>query len=293
MNLKSLFLIVIFASILSLSNELKSQVNTVQPSVMVVPLLKGDLSYSEEIRTKDELRIAISEVKNAFDQRGYTTKDFSTLLKSIERDEAAKDDNKTGLKEKLYQMAGTDIMVEVDLILYKSSSGNRMTIILAGNVTDNGDALATVNCDSQLRATNDFTSLSQIAIKNCLEPFLTTLNEKFGQIVENGQTLKLEIDISPNSNFTMESIVPSKNDELKYVIQDWLEESSYKNYVSYTSTENQIMVDAYKYPIRDPQSGRNNKAAQVERKIKEFFRSINVPVKAENPRSGIILITIQ
>lgn len=274
------------------SKPLLSQTNTVQPSVMVVPLLKGDLSYSEEIRSKDELRIAISEVKQAFDQRGYTTKDFSTVLKSMERDEAAKDANKAGLREKLYQMAGTDIMVEVDIIYARSPSGNNVTIILAANVTDNGDALSTVNCDSQKRMTDNLNALTKKAIEGCLEPFLATLNEKFGQIVENGQTLKLEIDISPDSDLTMESIVPSKNDELKYVIQDWLEETSYKNYVSYTSTENAINVDAYKYPIRDPETGRNNKASQVERKIKSFFRSISVPVKAENPRSGIILITI-
>ena len=282
-----------FAISILLTITAKGQVNTVQPTITVVPWVSVDQDIRTIIEERPELRVAISEVQQGFNQRGYNTKDFVLLLKGLERMDNFKKDNKSELKDKIAEMAGTDIMVEVDIIFTKSSAGNQARILLKGNVTDTGDNLSSSTCESGKRYTDDQGALAKMAVESCIDSFLETLNEKFGLIVENGKSLIMQFDISTDSEFSMESIVPAKNDELKYVIQDWLDNTSYKNYTSYTSNENKIFVDEYKYPIRNPENNRNYRATDVERELKKYFNSINIPVSTNTERKGVIIVTIK
>lgn len=276
-----------------ISSHSQNTVNTVQPSITVVPWISEDQDIRTIIEERPELRVAISEVQQAFNERGYTTKDFVMLLKSLERMDQFKKDNKSELKDKIAEMAGTDIMVEVDINFINSSSGNQARILLKGNVTDTGDNLSASTCESGKRYTDDQGALAKMAITTCVDSFLETLNEKFGLIVENGKSVVMQFDIAADSSLSMESIIPAKNDELKYVIQDWLDNSAYKNYTSYTSNENKIFVDEYRYPIRNPQTNRNYRATDVERELKKYFNSINVPVTTNTERKGVIIVTIK
>jgi hypothetical protein len=290
MNVKINFFFVIA---LLLTITAYSQVNTVQPSITVVPWVSENQDIRTIIEERPELRVAISEVQQGFNDRGYNTKDFVMLLKGLERMEHFKKENKSELKDKIAEMAGTDIMVEVDITFVKSSSGNQARILLKGNVTDTGDNLSASTCESGKRYTEDQGALAKMAVEACIDAFLETLNEKFGLIVENGKSLIMQFDIAADSQFSMESIIPAKNDELKYVIQDWLDSSAYKNYTSYTSNESKIFVDEYKYPIRNPETNRNYRATDVERELKKYFNSINVPVSTNTERKGVIIVTIK
>ncbi|MBK9354903.1 MAG: hypothetical protein IPN09_13330 [Bacteroidetes bacterium] len=62
-----------------------TQVNTVQPKIMVIPYTKE----GEDLRTIFEedfnKRIAISKAKKAFDNRGFTTVDFVGKIKGCKR----------------------------------------------------------------------------------------------------------------------------------------------------------------------------------------------------------------
>ena len=89
---------------------------------------------------------------------------------------------------------------------------------------------------------------------------------------EKGKTVKMEFSLSEDAGITMDDDVPSKGEKLKYVIEDWLEETAYKNYYVITFvTATKLMVEDYRYPVRDPRNCSNMTARKIERKLDRFF----------------------
>lgn len=275
------------------------EVNTLQPSIMVLPrTIKG-----EDLRTimdeQPEVRVAISKVKQAFDDRGYTTMDFETTLKSRIRDEVVTKESQTEFKNRIFRNIPSDIIVEIDVIISYSDKGNRATLVLEANVTDNGNSMASVPLEGNMYYTEDKILLIGSALKKendnnelLLDEFLRKMNEKWAEMRENGKSVKMEFSLSEDVGITMDEDVPSKREKLKYVIEDWLEETAYKNYYVVTFvTETKLMVEDYRYPVRDPKNCSNMTARKIERKLDRFFDKIDLPVKFDNSR-GTIYITI-
>lgn len=277
-------LLIFFVSFVTFGQE----VRTIQPSIMIIPYTK----QGEDIRTKIQndfnIRTAISTVTEGFKARAYDTKDFETLLKALLRDEAVMSENQTDFRDRIFQNAGTDIIVELDTEYFQSGSGNSFKIILRGNDVHSGTSYSSINCESGKYYTTDIAKLADKAVTNCINPFLDMMNEKFGEIVENGKSVKIIFEFSQDSDWSMSRTVPSKNEKLKYVIEDWLNESAFKNYVVIsTVTDTQLMVEEFRYPLRDPKTNQNNTPRTVERKIETFLESINIPFKSDNNRSTI------
>ncbi|MDC6366666.1 MULTISPECIES: DUF6175 family protein [Flavobacteriaceae] len=299
-----LFCIVSFATTLQINAQKDChEVNTVQPSIMVLPrTVKG-----EDLRTimdeQPEIRVAISKVKQAFDNRGYTTLDFETTLKALIRDETVTKDSQTEFKNRIFRNIPADIVVEIDVIISKimvrGKENHRATLILEANVTDNGNSMASVPIEGNLFYTPDKILLIGSALKKendnnelLLDEFLRKMNEKWAEMREKGKTVKMEFSLSEDAGITMDDDVPSKGEKLKYVIEDWLEETAYKNYYAITFvTAAKLMVEDYRYPVRDPKNCSNMTARKIERKLDRFFDKIDIPVKFNNSR-GTIYITI-
>lgn len=269
------------------------QTRTIQPSIMVIPRAAEGEDIRTIIDSRPEIRVAISSVKQGFDTRGYTTKDFETLLKALLRDEATTADNKSEFRNRIFQNAGTDIIVEVDFMLNKSSSGNSVRIVLEGNQTDSGNSLSSKICESNKFYTEDIGKLSNLSIKSCIEGFLETMNEKFLGMVENGKQIKIDIGFDPDSQWSMNSSVPTKDDKLKYVLEDWLYDAAYKNYAQITTvTDTKMIVEEFRYPLRDPKTNRNSTPRTVEKTIDRFFGRLGIPVQIDN-RNSTLYVTIK
>nr|WP_299070386.1 DUF6175 family protein [uncultured Allomuricauda sp.] len=306
MKIKKLVQQFLLVSVLYIANTVYVQaqkdceeVNTLQPSIMVLPrTIKG-----EDLRTimdkQPEVRVAISKVKQAFDDRGYTTMDFETTLKSRIRDEVVTKESQTEFKNRIFRNIPSDIIVEIDVIISYSDKGNRATLVLEANVTDNGNSMASVPLEGNMYYTEDKILLIGSALKKendnnelLLDEFLRKMNEKWAEMRENGKSVKMEFSLSEDVVITMDEDVPSKREKLKYVIEDWLEETAYKNYYVVTFvTETKLMVEDYRYPVRDPKNCSNMTARKIERKLDRFFDKIDLPVKFDNSR-GTIYITI-
>lgn len=62
--------------------ENKTKVVTVQPKIIVIPFTKEKEDIRTVLETNVNRRIAITKVKEAFDNRGFTTVDFIGKLKA-------------------------------------------------------------------------------------------------------------------------------------------------------------------------------------------------------------------
>ena len=126
----TVFLLGILYCIPYLSFGQTEEVERVQPSIIVLPRTKQGEDLRTIMDTRPEIRIGISRVKQGFDDRGYTTLDFETLLKSIIVDKTATSDSQSEFKNRIFRNIAADIIVEIDLQPYFTDSGNSVDIVL-------------------------------------------------------------------------------------------------------------------------------------------------------------------
>ncbi|MFZ0491026.1 MAG: DUF6175 family protein [Salegentibacter sp.] len=275
------------------------EVNTINPSIMVLPRT----TEGEDLRTiMDEqpaVRVGISRIKQYLDDRDYTSLDFETLLKATIRDEAITRENQSDFKDRIFRNIPSDIIIEIDMMEQDSGSGNMVRLILEANVTDNGQSMGSLICESNRFYTEDIGALTDAALKSktdnnisCIDKFLEDMSNNWADLRENGKHVKIEFSLAEDSEWTMDKEVPSKGDRLKYVIEDWLEETAYKNYVVIPIvTDDKLFVEDYRYPVHDPKTNRNVTARHVERQLDRFFSQLDIPVNIDNSR-GSMYVTI-
>ena len=69
--------------------QIKAQTTTtVQPKIMVVPYVKDGEDIRQIIENDANIRLVLSKIREAFDNRGFTTVDFEAKLKNVNRNNA-------------------------------------------------------------------------------------------------------------------------------------------------------------------------------------------------------------
>ena len=267
--------------------------NTVQPKIMVVPYVK----QGEDLRTvlEDDVnkRIAITKIKEAFDNRGFTTVDFAAKLKATTTDAAMTSDNQTDLKARIVQQSGADIYVEAEVNVLQSSSGNSVKIIVTGYECSTGNSLSNKIGESGKFYTDDIGKLASKAIESIAEDFLNTMQMKFTDIVENGKSIKINFGFAEGSQLLMSSEVGTQGLQLSDEIEIWMEEHAYKNnYHIQGTTERQMIFDDVRIPLKDPNTGNNYNPNKFGLEIFKFMRSLGIQIQRDI-KGSTIYITIK
>ncbi len=267
--------------------------NTVQPKIMVVPYVK----QGEDLRTvlEDDVnkRIAITKIKEAFDNRGFTTVDFAAKLKATSTDAAMTSDNQTDLKALIVQQSGADIYVEAEVNVLQSSSGNSVKIIVTGYECSTGNSLSNKIGESGKFYTDDIGKLASKAIESIAEDFLNTMQMKFTDIVENGKSIKINFGFAEGSQLLMSSEVGTQGLQLSDEIEIWMEEHAYKNnYHIQGTTERQMIFDDVRIPLKDPNTGNNYNPNKFGLEIFKFMRSLGIQIQRDI-KGSTIYITIK
>ena len=89
---------ILFLLSLLFSSLVFAQVNTVQPSIMVVPFVPEGADIRESLDVSNDKRQVIAQISGAFADKGFATKDFYANFKSVSNNAAFEDDSQTDLK---------------------------------------------------------------------------------------------------------------------------------------------------------------------------------------------------
>lgn len=266
-----------------------AQNNEVLPSIMVVPRVKADQDLRKLVDESPTIRIGMASIKNGFDQFGYTTKDFETVLKRAMTDPKVWEYSRDDFKKKLFRTISTDIIVEIDIVYIKSNAGNSVRAILEANEISTANSLASITCESNMFYTNDIASLTLSAMNqsesdknSCFDNFMKEIILKWNKQYEEGKIVVIDFSFDKNSKLTMDSKLTLKdNERLKFLIEDWLNNTSYNNYVKISQvTESNIYVEEYKYTYTQT-------ARTVERNLYRFFDKLKIDVKIVNNGDSI------
>lgn len=271
----------------------------VQPKIMVIPFTKEGEDIRQILDNNENKRIALTKIKEAFDERGITTIDFLAKLKAMESGNVFNMDNKSDVKSQIIDMSGADIYVEADIICNQNNSTSldkpetSVKIVMTAYDSATGASLANKIGESGTFYTNDIAKLSMKAIAACADDFLRVMQMKFSDITENGRSLMLQIGFDENSVFTMESEVGTQGLLLQDEIELWIEENSYNGiYHLQGISPTKMIFDDVRLPLVDKATGKNYNMSKFSLELLKFFRSLNMQISRNN-RGNTLYITIK
>lgn len=253
------------------------QVNTIQPTIMVVPFTKE----GEDIRTVLEAdvnkRAVLTAIKEAFDNRGFTTVDFLGKIRATSTQAAFKDDSKSSLLSDILANSGADIYITAEIDINKSSQGTSVNIIL--NAFDNytGNSLGNKNGNSGRFYTDDIVKLANVAIKKNMDPFLDNMQVKFNDMVINGRSLRIDFSFDEASEYDMDTDLNDDGYLLSDLIIAWMEDNAYKNYAHTAgAVAESLIFDDVKVPLKDPKTKRNFNVNSFAGSITRYLKSLGL-----------------
>jgi hypothetical protein len=275
MKYNILILLMIFTLPLVAQNEpTKSESATIQPTIMVIPFTKKSQDVRRTLDNNKQVRIAITLVKESFDNRGFTTVDFSAKLKEMELRAAFTSDNPSDIKTEIVRYSGADIYIEVDAQMVRDASGNSAQVILTGYDASTGNSLSNKVGFSNKFYTEDFGKLTAKAVEKISEDFLNVIQSKFSEIIENGRFVAVEFAIGGEDDLTMSSEVGEDELPLADMLELWMEENAYKGYYHIQgATDLKVIFDQVRIPIKDSKKRNytsNKFALDIYKSLKKF-----------------------
>ena len=285
-------LLIIAALLPAWLNAMAQDVATVQPKIMVIPYTQEGEDLRTVLEDDANKRIVLTKIKESFDNRGFSTVDFTAKVKAVSQNAAFTADNQSDLKSMLIESSGADIYVEAEILVNLSSTGNSVRIILTGYDTSTGTSLSNKVGESGKFYTDDIGKLASKAVEQCSEEFLSTMQTKFNDIVENGRSVIINFGFDNSSPYTMSSEVGTQGLQLSDELELWMEENAYKNnYHIQGVTDKQMIFDDVRIPLKDPKTGRNYNANSFGLEIFKFMKGLGLQIQRD-VKGNTIYITI-
>jgi hypothetical protein len=288
--LYSFFLV---ASFNSFSQEavVKPPVKNVQPKIMVVPFAKEGENIRTLIENDVNKRIALSKIKEAFDLRGFTTVDFIGKLKTAGTSAVFNSSNQTDIKSTIISQSGADIYVEAEINYQTSSGGNSINVILQAREISTGNSLSNGIGFSGKFYTDDVAKLTVMAVNKSIDEFLNVMQIKFTEIVNYGKSVIVEIGLDANSKITFAN--EYKGLPLSDLTEQFFEKNAHLgNYHIQGTTDNKMILDDVKIPLRDPVNGNTYNPNKFSLLLYTFYRELGIDV-SKSVVGNTIYITLK
>lgn len=297
MNMKRILALLLCLYVMSyvMAQDLTSQVAplpTSRPKIMVIPYTAEGEDIRNVLENDVNKRIALTKIKEAFDQRGYTTVDFFAKLKALSKSTALGNTQQQDLKTMIVQQSGADVYVEAETNLLQSPTGNASKVILSGYETSTANSLANAVCESGKFYTDDYGKLTSRAVETGMDRFLNTMQEKLMDIAANGQSISVTIGIDETSTHSMSQEVGSDGLALSDALELWIEENAYKgSYHIQGTTDKQMLFDDIRIPLKD-ENGRTYNINKFGLKLLAFFRNHGMKIE-RIVSNNMLIITIK
>ncbi|MEO5905128.1 MAG: DUF6175 family protein [Saprospiraceae bacterium] len=269
------------------------QAIAVQPKIMVIPYTKEGEDLRIVLENDENKRIAIAKIKEAFDNRGFTTVDFVAKLKAAKDNNVFTSENQTDIKSLIIQMSGADVYVQSEVIAEKGQTGSSVKLILNAYEASTGNSLSNKVGESGRFYTDDFNKLASKAVESCVEDFLNIMQTKFTDIVNNGKSVIIDISFDSGSQYKMSSEIGSDGLPLSDQIEMWMEKNAFKNnYHIQGTTDLKMIFDDVRIPLKDQATGNNYNPNKFALELFMFFKGLGLQA-VKDVKSSTIYITIK
>lgn len=272
-----------------LSHSSWGQTATVQPKIMVIPYAKQDEDITTIIENDVNKRIVLAKIREAFDSRGFTTIDFAAKLKSVSRTSGLTQGTQSDLKTMIIEQSGADIYVEAKMDILLSPSGNSVKTILTAYDISTGGSLANKVGESGKFYTDDIGKLATKAVEKVVDDFLSTIQNKFTDIINNGRSIMVDFTFDPSSTLSMFSEIGNDGLGLSDHLELWMSENAYKNnYHIQGTTDKRMIFDDVRIPLKD-ENGNNYNINKFGLEFLKFARELGVKISRTTVGNTLII----
>jgi hypothetical protein len=187
------------------------------------------------------------------------------------------------------QGSGADIFVEAEYVPTFSSSGNSVKIIMKAVDVSTGSALASKDAYFGPKYTEDMGLLAGIAMERVADEFLSTIQMKFNDIVQNGRSINIDFKIGATSSLTMNTDVGSDSLPLSDVLEMWMGDHAYQNnYHIQGTTDLEMIFDDVRIPLKD-HNGNNYNINKFGLEILKFVRSLGLQIDRQTKNNTLVI----
>jgi hypothetical protein len=265
---------------LSIAQEVKTSKETpaqerqivTKPTIMVFPFFKEGDEIRKLVEEDINNRIVLTKVKEAFDNRGFSTIDFLSKVRNLQTNEALTSDKQTDVKTAIIQSSNADICVEVEYNFQRGTTGNQVKIILTSYESSASASLSNKVGFSRKVYSDDIGKLSADAVESIVQDFLNVMQEKFNDIVENGKYMAMEFNLNSDAGVTMSSEIGKDNLPLSDVLEEWVGNNS-KSYHIQGVTDLKVDFDVVRVP-RSDDKGKSLTSTRYALEVLKFCNSL-------------------
>ncbi len=278
-------------SVFVISTACAQNTVTVQPKIMVIPYVTEGVDIRHAIESDPNIRIVLSKIREAFDNRGFSTIDFESRLKAQSVNNGLAQGAQQDLKSMIIQGSGADIYVETEYQLSSPAVGEAgVKVLMKACDVSTGSSLANKDSYSGVFRTSDVGRLAGAAVEKVADDFLNIIQTKFNDIVTNGRSIMLDMKIDGASQTTFQK--EFNGEELADLINDWIADHSYQNnYHIQGQSDLEMIFDDVRIPLKDA-NGRNYNIQQFDREFRQFLRSMGLQI-THTTKNNTLVITIK
>jgi hypothetical protein len=117
------------------------------------------------------------------------------------------------------------------------------------------------------------------AINSNIDAFMSTLQTKFTEIVNDGVSYYLELQISNGESFKFNDELSGENEQFSYLIYDWMRNNAHNNYANMDDESETQLTFTIKIPLRDAKTGLNYTITDFQRSFRNFLKTKMYDVK--------------
>jgi len=257
--------------------------------------------YKKALQNDPELLLAISKINELMMERGFPLKNLESEIKGLEMNSAedALLTNKYGAQisespiDVLRKTAKADIWLQLSYNINTTGPKKSLTFNLQGLDAYTNKQIAGASGTGPSSFSAEIPVLLEEAILANIDNFNSQLQSHFDDLFENGREIKLQVKIWDTFEGDLEEYYGDEDEELGYIIENWLFDNAVKGRFSTTIfTENQMLIEQLRIPLYDDR-GRPLDARRWARTLDRFLeKTYNIEAKVMTKGLGEVVLIL-
>lgn len=242
--------------------------------------------YQKAFQENSDLLLVISKINELMADRGFPLKNLESVLRSM-RSRSAEDNmmtSKTGSSisespvDVLKKRANADIWIQLTWSVNKTGPKKSVTYNMQGIDAYTSKQIAGASGTGEPSMTAELPVLLEEATLAHLDNFNAQLQDHFDDLFENGREVVLNIKVWDSWGHDLESD-EFGDDELTYLIEDWVADNTVKHRFSTSMvTENMMLFEQVRMPLYNSR-GRATDARRWTRGLEKYLKTLGVTSK--------------
>jgi hypothetical protein len=216
--------------------------------------------YKAALQDDTDLLLAISKINELMAERGFPLKNLESEIKALEANSAEEamlvSDYGGSISESpidiLRKTAKADIWLQLTYSINQQGPKRSLTFNLQGLDAYTNKQIAGTSGTGPSSFSAEIPVLIEEAVLANLDQFNSQLQTHFDDLFENGREIKLQVKVWDTFEGDLEEYYGPDEEELGYLIENWLFDHAVKGRFNTTVlTANQMVVEQLRIPLFD------------------------------------------